>query len=85
MPPEDISMRTLVLSALFDVAPDLEKKKIRDDLPLQDEYGLDSADFLNFLLRLNALTGIDVPADAYPSFSTVSGATAYLIAHKSPG
>jgi acyl carrier protein len=72
------TLRSKIIDALLAVAPDIEDGKIDDSSPLQEIYGLDSADFMNFLVRIHNLFGIDIPAKDYGSFGTIEGAVEYI-------
>jgi acyl carrier protein len=50
------------------------------DALLQDEFDLDSMDFLNLVATLHDETGIDVPEQDYPQLATVGGFIAFLSA-----
>lgn len=75
------TLRPKIIDALLAVAPDIEEDKIDDKSPLQQSYGLDSADFMNFLVRIHDLFGIDLPAKDYGSFGTIEGAVEYIRTH----
>jgi acyl carrier protein len=54
------------------------------DALLQDEFDLDSMDFLNLVTTLHDETGIDVPERDYPQLATVGGFAAYVSVHTAP-
>ncbi len=60
------------------VAPDIQYQDIDDQRPLQEGYSLDSADFLNYLIQIHDLFGIEIPAKDYGSFATIKGAVDYI-------
>jgi acyl carrier protein len=72
------ALRPKIIDALLAVAPDIEDDKIDDTSPLQEAYGLDSADFMNYLIRIHDLFGIDIPPQDYGSFGTIEGAVEYI-------
>ena len=75
---ESQNLHAALLEALYDVAPDLATRTIDDHASLQNDYGLDSADFLNFLIRIKERIGIDVPPQSYRACATFGGALRYL-------
>lgn len=77
-PMDEPSLHATVREALYDVAPDLAAKTFDENASLQDDLDLDSADFLNFLIRIHERLGIDVPPQDYRSFATLAGAVHYL-------
>jgi acyl carrier protein len=79
----DAELVDIVTQALFSIAPDLEGEVIDFDVPLREQFEIDSMDFLNFVIALHKATGIEIPEKAYPELGSVSGAVAYLRAHAS--
>ena len=71
-------IRRAVESALFAVAPDLEDASFDENEPLRESYDLDSADFLNFVIRIHETLGVDIPEADYPKLSTLSRAVDYV-------
>ena len=63
------TIRRGVLAAVLSIAPDLEGTDLSGDLPLRDHYDLDSADYLNLIIRLNETFGVEVPDRTTASWS----------------
>jgi acyl carrier protein len=76
----DASIRAAVLDAVAKVAPEAVPASIRPDVPLRDQVDLDSMDFLNLVIELDAALGVDVPEADYGKLATVDSATDYLAA-----
>jgi acyl carrier protein len=72
--------RAAVATALSDIAPEVDLKDIRGDRPLRDQAEIDSFDFINFLVRLHELTGIEIPESDYDRIRTLDQLLAYLSA-----
>ena len=72
------AIRTQVIAALFDVAPELEGQPIADDADLVDTFDLDSMDILHFVAAIASRIGIDVPEVDYDQVRTIGRAVAYL-------
>ena len=70
--------RRLVLDALASVAPETDTASIDPDRPFRDQADLDSIDFLNFILALQRLLGIEIPDDQCLRFTTLDGCMAAL-------
>jgi acyl carrier protein len=70
----------LVVTALTDIAPDVDPGSLSPDARLQEDLDLDSMDFLNFLTALSDQTGLDIPEHDYRQLSTVAGCEDYLLA-----
>lgn len=64
--------------ALGEVAPEVTPAELDAEGPLREQAEIDSFDFLNFLLRLEELTGVTVPEADYDRIRTLNGLVAYL-------
>lgn len=69
---------TIVKTALFAVAPDLEGTKVIPNETFRDQFEIDSMDFLNFVIGLSKATGLDIPEADYPKLETLDSCIAYL-------
>ncbi len=76
--PEDL--KSHVLAALSDVAPEVDVSSLPDDVTIRDELDIDSMDFLNFVIGLKDETGVEVPESDYARVSTLAAGTSYLSA-----
>ena len=74
----DAALRAAALAALRAIAPEVAAEDVAPDLPLREQVDLDSMDFLNFLIRLSAATGVDVPEADYARLRTLDDLVAYL-------
>jgi acyl carrier protein len=73
-------LRTTILDALTEVAPDIDPSAIAPDQELVEQLDIDSMDFLNFIVSIHDRTGIEIPERDYPKLSTLDDAVAYLAA-----
>jgi acyl carrier protein len=71
-------LRSAVLAALQEIAPEADLTRLADDADIRDELDLDSMDFLNFAIGIHERTGFDVPERDYPRLATLSRALTYL-------
>lgn len=76
MKPDEL--RSLIIRVLGEVAPDADLSTIRDDLPLREQFDLDSMDLLNFVIGLHQACGVDIPEAEYGRLSTLADAMSYL-------
>lgn len=74
-------IRAAVLGALSEVAPEAELDRLAPDAELREVLDIDSIDFLRFVQRLAAATGIEVPESDYAQLATLEGILAYLASH----
>lgn len=68
----------VVSTVLHDIAPELDLSGVDDQLDLRVAADLDSIDFLNLMVGIHDLTGLDIPERDYGAVSTLSGLIAYL-------
>ena len=78
-------LRTVVIGALTDVAPEIDPSAIDADTALAEQLDIDSMDFLNVIVAINEQTGIEIPERDYPRLSTLKDAVAYLAAAQEQG
>jgi acyl carrier protein len=82
MTPE--KLRSTVLAALSEVAPELEPQSLDPQVELRNQLDLDSMDFLNFVLALHKALGVDIPEADYRKLSTLDSCVAYLAEKVTP-
>jgi acyl carrier protein len=70
--------REAVRTALGEIAPEVDFDALKADRPLREQAEIDSFDFINFLLRLQELTGVEIPEEDYDRIRTLDGLIAYL-------
>ena len=74
------TLRTAVLDALLDVAPDVDAAAIDGARPFREQFDFDSMDQLNLVVGLHRRLGVDVPETDYPKLATLDGCVSYLAA-----
>ena len=73
-------IRRTVVTALCDVAPEIETDKLDPKAELRSTLDLDSMDFLNFVLGLHTALGIDIPEADYRKLASLDACVAYIAA-----
>lgn len=81
----EVEMRSVVLQAIAQVAPEVDTSSIDAGEDLQEQLDLDSMDFLNVIVAIDQRTGIEIPERDYPKLTTLDGASAYLAAAQATG
>ena len=76
--PEEI--RATIFDVLGAIAPEIDSASIDPAQPLRDQVDLDSFDFLNVIIRLHEILGVDIPESDYAELLTLNGAVKYLAA-----
>lgn len=80
--PDPAEAVTMILTAIADVAPELEPELAELDLDVDfwTELQLDSMDHLAIMTRLATASGRDIPERDYPRLTTVNSLRAFLSA-----
>ncbi len=73
-------IRAAIFDTLSSIAPETDPASIMPDKPLREQVDLDSFDFLNVIIRLHELLGIDIPESDYAELATLDSAIEYLAA-----
>jgi acyl carrier protein len=68
----------MVLKALSGIAPEIDPASVRPEAPLRDQVDLDSIDYLNFMIAIHAVSGVDIPEADYAKLNTVNETVEYL-------
>jgi acyl carrier protein len=69
----------VIRDELARLAPEVDFDTADRNRPIQQEFDIDSMDFLNFITALHARLGVNVPEADYAKVATISGAHAYLL------
>ena len=80
--PDEI--KRVIFDVLGAIAPEADPATIVPDQPLREQIDIDSFDFLNVIIRLHELLGVEIPESDYAELMTLDGAVAYL-ARRSAG
>ena len=76
MTPEDIEQQ--VLKAFLDVAPDVDPKTLKREVPFRDQFDFDSMDTLNFAIGLHKAFGIEIPETQYRELASLRKTVDFL-------
>ena len=60
------------------IAPDEDLSGLKSDVRLRDQIALDSMDFLDIVMELRKLYGVQVPEEEYKELATLEGCVRYL-------
>jgi len=60
------------------IAPDEDLAGLDNAERLRDQIDLDSMDFLDIVMELRKLYGVQVPEEDYPELATLDGCVSYL-------
>jgi acyl carrier protein len=71
--------KELIFKVLSDIAPEVDAATVDHTVDLTEQLDLDSMDYLNWMLGINEVTGIDIPQRDVSVFLTIEGAASYLV------
>lgn len=60
------------------LAPEVDFDTVDRTRPIQQEFDIDSMDFLNYVTAIHERLGVNVPESDYSKVASISGALAYL-------
>ena len=69
---------TLIRTLLKRVAPESDPAILKPDDPIQSTLGMDSYDFLQFIIAVCAETKVNIPEEDYGQIRTMEGLDKYL-------
>lgn len=70
----------VIRNELARLAPEVDFETVDRNRPIQQEFDIDSMDFLNFITALHARLGVNVPEADYGQVSAIATAVTYLLA-----
>jgi acyl carrier protein len=73
-------IETIIFSSLKQIAPDTEPSELSPDDNIKETLGIDSFDFLQFIVSLDKKLNIEIPEQDYGKISTLNTLIRYLIA-----
>ena len=71
-------VRSTVLAILAQLAPEADMSELRPNVRIRDQLDLDSMDFLNFLIAVDAELNVDIPEADYPKLRALDDIVAYI-------
>ena len=73
------AIRDIVMTTLYEIAPELEDTAIDANINFRDQFDFDSVDFLNFAISLQKRTDVEIPEIDFPKLSSLNGCIAYFV------
>lgn len=68
----------IIFSSLKQIAPDTEPSKLSPDENIRETLGIDSFDFLHFIISLDEKLNLEIPEQDYGKINTLSSLMSYL-------
>lgn len=76
--------KQIIFDVLSRIAPEITPDEVEHDIDLSEQLDLDSMDYLNWLIGISEVTGVDIPQRDASHFLTINGAATYLVTHPTP-
>lgn len=70
-----------LFNLLKTIAPEADLEALGDDEDIRQTLGIDSFDFLNFMIGINESFGIEIPESDYGKLMTLGDVIRYIAAH----
>jgi acyl carrier protein len=74
----DDIIRNKILTVLASVAPELDPGVLDPRINFREQVDFDSLDFLNFVIGLHKIFGVDIPEGDYPKLYSLAGCVDYF-------
>ena len=71
-------IKQTIVQIISVIAPDEDLSDVRSDVPLRDQFELDSMDFLDIVMELRKRYGVEVPEADYEQLGSLDSCVAYL-------
>ena len=78
------AVRAEVVDCILSVAPEADFDTLRPDRPFRGQLEIDSFDWQNILVAIDARLGVNVPESEYGKLDTLDRLVAYVESHQ-PG
>lgn len=78
----DMDLVARLRQILGDVAPDLEVASVPADADLRNDIGIDSMDYLNFIIAISKQLAVAIPEADYGKVRTLGQCAAYVTSAK---
>jgi len=72
------AIRDAILKGLKKIAPEATPQDVAPDENLREALDIDSFDFLDFLIGLNEVLGVEIPEADYGKLTTLNSLVSYL-------
>lgn len=73
-------VKQIIVKNLRLIAPEADASALRPHDDIRETLEVDSFDFLNFLIAINAELGIEIPEQDYGQVNTIEKLSTYLLA-----
>lgn len=79
---KDQELIATIFEILRKIAPDINPEELEMDDNIREVFGIDSFDFLQFIIGLDEEFGIKTPEEDYGKITTLNALTTYIKSSK---
>ncbi len=79
---KDQELKATIFEILRKIAPDIDPEELEMDDNIREVFGIDSFDFLQFIIGLDDEFGIKTPEEDYGKITTLNALTTYIKSSK---
>jgi len=79
---KDQELKVTIFEILRKIAPDINPEELEMDDNIREVFGIDSFDFLQFIIGLDDEFGIKTPEEDYGKITTLKALTTYIKSSK---
>jgi len=79
---KDQELKGTIFEILRKIAPDIDPEELEMDDNIREVFGIDSFDFLQFIIGLDDEFGIKTPEEDYGKITTLNALTTYIKSSK---
>lgn len=77
----ETQIQDTIFKLLKNIAPESSLEALGKNDDVRETLGIDSYDFLNFMIGLNEEFGVEIPETDYGKLITLNDMTQYILAH----
>ncbi|HIK14090.1 MAG TPA: acyl carrier protein [Leptolyngbyaceae cyanobacterium M33_DOE_097] len=79
---QETQVKATLLNLLKNIAPDANFEALGETEDIRQALGIDSFDFLNFMIGINESFGVEIPETDYGKLMTLKDIIQYIEAHR---
>ncbi len=74
----DQEVKATIFKLLHKIAPDIDPEELEMNDNIREVFGIDSFDFLQFIIGLDEKFGVTTPEDDYGKITTLNALISYI-------
>ena len=77
----DVQTQKTIFNLLRNIAPEVDFDELGENEDIRQTLGIDSYDFLNFMIGINESFGVEIPETDYGKLITLADIIRYIESH----